>query len=43
MEVVCNHNNALANLYWDTYKNEIGSAFEDTDKKLRLRKRLKSF
>ena len=32
---------ALANLDWDTFKDEIGSAFEDIDKELKLRKRLK--
>ena len=41
-QYVSQHNNALANLDWDTFKNKIGSAFEDIDKELRLRKRLKN-
>ena len=39
--VLSQHNNGFANLDWDTFKNEIGRAFKDTDKELRLRKRLK--
>lgn len=41
-QYVSQHTNALANLDWDTFKLEIGGAFEDIDKELRLRKRLKS-
>ena len=40
-QYVSQNNNAFASLDYDTFKNEIGSAFKDTDKELRLRKRLK--
>ena len=39
---VSQHNNALANLDWYTFKNKISSTFEDVDKDLRLRKSLKN-
>ena len=39
---ISQNNNASNNLYWDTFKNEIDSAFEDIDIELRLRKRLKN-